>query len=226
MWKQKGEGKMKTTKAELMDELTQLRQRVTESEASDTQRKQAEDALRESEERYRTILEQMEDAYYETDLAGNVSFVNDSICRLSGYSREELMGMDYRTWIEEQDFDTVHNTGERVYLTGEPAKELHWTYVRKDGTKWFVEAALFPLRNQQGETIGFRGISRDVTERKQMEEALKSERDKLQALMDGLARTEIGIDIIGLDYKVISQNQTLQERFGDLLQLAHHRRTP
>lgn len=51
---------------------------------------------------------------------------------------------------------------------------------------------------------------------KQAEETLKSEKDKLQALMDGLARTEIGIDIVGMDYKILFQNQTLREKFSDL----------
>ena len=49
-----------------------------------TERKQAEEALRESEERYRTILENIEDGYYEVDLPGNFTFFNDSLCRMSG----------------------------------------------------------------------------------------------------------------------------------------------
>lgn len=52
--------------------------------------------------------------------------------------------------------------------------------------------------------------------RKQAEEALKSERDKLQALMDGLAQTDIGIDVVGIDYRILFQNRTLIKRFGDL----------
>ena len=60
------------------------------------ERKQAEEALRESAEKYRTILEKIEDAYYEVDLAGNLTFFNDSMCRIWGYPREELMGMNDR----------------------------------------------------------------------------------------------------------------------------------
>jgi len=68
----------------------------------------------------------------------------------------------------------------------------------------------------EGKVIGAYGIYLDVTERKRAEKALRSERDKVQALMDGLARTQIGIDIVGTDYKILFQNQTLKERFGDL----------
>ena len=66
-----------------------------------TERKQAEDELRKSEERYRTILEDIDEGYYENDLAGNFTFVNDAECRDLGYSREELIGMNYRQYSDE-----------------------------------------------------------------------------------------------------------------------------
>ena len=68
MWKQKGEGKMKTTKAQLVDELARLRQRVSELEASETARKQAEEVLRELEERYRLLFEQAADSIIVVDV--------------------------------------------------------------------------------------------------------------------------------------------------------------
>jgi PAS domain S-box-containing protein len=61
-----------------------------------TERKLLEEALAHSEETYRTILEQMYDSYYEVDLAGNFTFVNDSVCRNLGYSSEEIVGQSYR----------------------------------------------------------------------------------------------------------------------------------
>ncbi len=60
-----------------------------------TERKALEEALSQSEERYRTILEEMYDSYYEVDLAGNFVFVNDSVCDNLGYTREELIGKSY-----------------------------------------------------------------------------------------------------------------------------------
>ena len=55
-----------------------------------------EEALRQNEERYRTILDEMADAYFEVDLAGNYTFVNDACCRHLGYPREELIGASFR----------------------------------------------------------------------------------------------------------------------------------
>ena len=60
-------------------------------------------ALRESEEKYRTILESIEDGYFELDAAGNFTFFNDSLCRILGYPKDELMGMNYQTYMDQED---------------------------------------------------------------------------------------------------------------------------
>jgi PAS domain S-box-containing protein len=145
-----------------------------------TERKQAEEALRQSEERYRTILEEVEDGYYEVDLAGNVTFVNDSACRHLGYSREEMIGMKYRAYTDPEDVKTVYETFNRVYRTGEPVEGFAWKAVRKDGTAGFAEASVSPIRNDKGDTVGFRCVGRDVTERKQMEEERRQLEQKAQ----------------------------------------------
>ena len=65
-----------------------------------TERKHVEKALRESEERYQTILQTIEDGYFEVDLAGNFTFFNDAMLRILGYSQDEMMGLNYRTYID------------------------------------------------------------------------------------------------------------------------------
>ncbi|MBW1737571.1 MAG: PAS domain S-box protein, partial [Deltaproteobacteria bacterium] len=67
-----------------------------------TERVQAEEALRDSEEKYRTILESIEDGYYEVDIAGNFTFFNDSLSKILGYSKDELMGMNSRQYTDEE----------------------------------------------------------------------------------------------------------------------------
>ena len=64
-----------------------------------THRRNAEKALRESEERYRTILDSIEEAYFEVDLAGNFTFFNDSLAKNSGYSKSELLKMSNRDFM-------------------------------------------------------------------------------------------------------------------------------
>ena len=146
-----------------------------------TDRKKAEEALRQSEERYRNILESIEDGYYEVDLAGNLTFFNDSLCRIYGYPKEELIGMNDRQLTDQENAKKLFQTFNKVYRTGEPGKVLDWETIRKDGTKRHVEASVSLQRDASGKPIGFRGILRDITEKKKVEEQL-FQAEKLRAV--------------------------------------------
>jgi diguanylate cyclase (GGDEF)-like protein/PAS domain S-box-containing protein len=147
-----------------------------------TERVRAEDALRESEEKYRTILENIEDGYYEVDIAGNLTFFNDSLCRLYRYSEDELMGMNNRQYMDDENARKVHQTFNTVYRTGKPARAFDWEVIRKGGSKRFVEASVSLMRDSTGEPVGFRGVVRDVTERRRAEEEIKRRNRELAAL--------------------------------------------
>jgi PAS domain S-box-containing protein len=112
----------------------------------------------------------MEDSYFEVDLTGNITFANDAACRNLGYSREELLGMNYRNFTAEEDIEHVYKIFNEVYRTGEPNKGFTWKIIRKDGSIGFADASVSLLCSQGGEIIGFRGVGRDVTERKKAEE--------------------------------------------------------
>ena len=138
-----------------------------------TERKQAEEALRESEERYRNILENIGEGYYEIDLAGNFTFFNEAMCRIRGYSRNELMGMNNREYMDPVTAKKVFEVYNQIYTTGRGIKGYGWGIIRKDGTKGYVEVSASLMKNSEDKPIGFRGIVRDVTERKFLEEERK-----------------------------------------------------
>jgi PAS domain S-box-containing protein len=144
-----------------------------------TERKKAEAILRESEEKYRTTLHSIEEGYYEVDLAGNLAFFNDALARFSGYSKEELMGMNNRQFMTEEAAKKVFQVFSEVYRTGEPANPFDWEMIRKDGTKRFIEASASLIHDSKNQLIGFRGIARDVTDRKQIEEQAKIHQQQL-----------------------------------------------
>jgi PAS domain S-box-containing protein len=146
-----------------------------------TERKRMEEALRQSEEKYRTMLENMQEGYLEVDLAGNFTFVNNAQCSNLGYTREELMGMSYQRYTDEKNGRELYQAFNGVYKTGEPVKVLDVEVIRKDGTKVFSEISVSLIRDSEGKPIGFRGISRDMTERKRMEEQLL-QAEKLRAV--------------------------------------------
>jgi PAS domain S-box-containing protein len=145
-----------------------------------TERKQAEKKLRESEEKYRTILENIEEGYYEVDIAGNFTFFNDSLCRMLGYIKDELMGMNNRQYTDQENAKKLYQAFNKVYKTGEPEKGFDWKVIRKDGTIRFVEASVSLIKDYRGQPIGFRGIVRDITERKRTEEEMVSLQEQLR----------------------------------------------
>jgi PAS domain S-box-containing protein len=144
-----------------------------------TERKKAEAILRESEEKYRTTLHSIEEGYYEVDLAGNLAFFNDALAKFSGYSKDELMGMNNRQFMTEEAARKVFQVFSEVYRTGEPANPFDWEMIRKDGTKRFIEASASLIHDSKNQPIGFRGIARDVTDRKQIEERAKIHQQQL-----------------------------------------------
>ena len=177
-----------------------------------TERKQAEEALRQSEERYRTILEEMEDAYSEVDLGGHLIFVNNSVCRDLGYSREELMGKSYKAFVVEEDIEPVFQVFHEVYRTDVPNKGFPWKTIRKDGTHGFAETSISLLRNDKGEAIGFRGVGRDITERKQAEQRLRQSEENYRALFDS---SVIGTIVLDAETrKTVMANQAAAKIFG------------
>ena len=161
------------------------------------ERRRVEEALRESEEQYRTILDNIEDGYYEVDLAGNLTFFNDSMCRIWGYPREELMGMNDRQYTDKENAKKLFQAFNKVYRTGEPSRESDWEIIRKDGTKRCIEASISLRKDSSDKPIGFRGIIRDITKRKQMEEALRQSEERYRTILEDIKETYFETDLAG-----------------------------
>ncbi|MBE7530344.1 MAG: PAS domain S-box protein [Ardenticatenaceae bacterium] len=146
-----------------------------------------EETLRQSEERYRTILDSIEDGYYEADLDGNFTFMNDQLCQVIGYPREELMGKNYREYATPETAERLFDTFNRVYKTREPVKGFVWDAIGADGRIRHLETFVLPRYDQTGRVIGFRGVGRDITQRIQAEEALAEALIDQERIADQLA---------------------------------------
>ena len=138
-----------------------------------TDRKRAQEALKKSEEKHRTILEHMEEGYYEVDLSGRFTFFNDSLVRIVGYPADEIHAMTYRQFMDAKTARRVFSTFYSVFKTRTPAKALDWALLRYDGSKTFVEVSVSLVTDSLDRPLGFRGIARDITERKKLEEELR-----------------------------------------------------
>jgi len=179
------------------------------------ERKRAGEALRESEVKIKRILESSPDAITVTDLNGKIVECNRATLDVHGFStKEEVIGKKAIDFIAPKDHKRAAENIEKTLKQGS-VKNVEYTLLTKDGREFWGELSASVIQDSSGKPTSFVAITKDITERKRMDEALQSERDRLQALMEGLARTGIGIDIVGIDYKILFQNLTLRERFGD-----------
>ncbi|MDD5723693.1 MAG: PAS domain S-box protein, partial [Syntrophales bacterium] len=134
-----------------------------------TERVQTREALQKSEERYRTILDTIEDGYYETDLAGNVTFFNNSMCGITGFAHEELMGMNNRDFVSAETAKRIYRIFNEVYRTGNSAQVVDYELICPDGTRKLIGVSMTLMRDSGGEPVGFCGIARDLTEGRRLE---------------------------------------------------------
>jgi PAS domain S-box-containing protein len=179
-------------------------------------RKRAEEELRESEEKYRTILESIEDGYFEVDLAGNFTSFNDSLCRIAGYPREELRGMNNRDYTSAETAKNMYQIFNRTYSTGEPAKMVDYEIFRKDGSPRILEMSASLMKDSTGEPIGFRGVVRDVTERKRAVEALRESEERFREMAENLREVFWMFDWV--KQKVIYVSPAYKEIWGRSIQ--------
>ena len=146
-----------------------------------TDDREARNALKQSEEKYRSILENINDGYYEVDLGGNFTFFNDSMSEILGYSLDDMIGMNNRTFMSAETARKVFETFNQVFRTSQTVKAFDWELIRKDKEKRFVEVSVSLLQDSKNQPIGFSGIARDITERKRLEEQLL-EAQKMEAI--------------------------------------------
>ncbi|MDY6970805.1 MAG: PAS domain S-box protein [Thermodesulfobacteriota bacterium] len=172
-----------------------------------TERRQADVALRESEKHYRAILETIEEGYWESDLDGNLTFFNDSMSRILGYSREELLGMVYKQVTDEENAEILAQALGRGFNTGRPSRGIEYEVVRKDGKKRYLESSVSPIRDSGGQPVGFRGVLRDVTEKKLIGRDLIETKNFLQSIfdssIDGVSTTDLDGNIIFCSLKML-----------------------
>ncbi len=162
-----------------------------------TQHKQFIEQLRKSEERYRTILENMQEGYFENDLSGRMTFVNESVCRHLGYAREELIGKKSSLFQDEAQWQKTLEAYLKLYRTGTPIKTMELELLRKDGSRGIYEFSVDLIRNAKGAPIGFRGVSRDISERKQMESALRASEERYRTIIESIEDGYIEVDLFG-----------------------------
>jgi PAS domain S-box-containing protein len=193
---------------------------VSQHIASALNRRASEVALKQSEEKYRTILESIEDGYYEVDLAGNLQFFNDSVARILGYPLEELAGLNNRHYLDNDVAKEVFKGYNKVFQTGVSRRDLSYPINRKNGEQGFVETSISVKKDARGEPDGFRGIIRDVTERRRAQEALEQNLREFLTIVSSVSEGDLtrrgseGDDTLG---RVIQSVNKMLDHFSMML---------
>ncbi len=148
----------------------------------EAERVRTEDALRRSEEKFRNILESLDDAYYEVDLRGKPVYHNPAFSRMLGYDYDYRIGEDNRNRQTPEMAAVVFKAFNEVYRTGQSKSGQHWQYLHKNGRVIHVEGSVLLVKDDTGTSVGFRGILRDVTERRRIDQALRESEARFRAM--------------------------------------------
>ena len=155
------------------------------------ERNRALEALKESEEKYRTILENIEEGYYEIDFEGYFIFGNDSLSKILGVPKVDLRFMNFWEFMDEKNAGLIYETFLECRRRGRPVKAFDCQF-NIEGATLFIEASASLLQDSKGLPIGYRGVLRDRTEKKKMEmdllESYRKVHEARSATILGLAK--------------------------------------
>ncbi|HRZ28642.1 MAG TPA: ATP-binding protein [Spirochaetota bacterium] len=170
--------KAKKAEKEVQAQNEELRASNEEFEAINEELMQSQMDLKDSEERYRNIIQSIEEGYFETDLKGGFTFVNSSLEKISGYSNEELICMRHTDYTTGEWTKRIYAIFNELYTNGKPAEVVDYEILTKGGIKKIIEMSASLIKDPGGRTTGFRGIVRDVTRKKKEED----EREKIKRI--------------------------------------------
>lgn len=139
-----------------------------------------------SPDRYLKILDNIQECYFEIDLSGNFTFLNDAGCRTLGYTKKKLLGTGSRLFVEKEDEEKIRKAYRRVKKTGKPYERLSWHVTRKDGMKRYLEGSISLLKNSAGKPAGYFVIANDFTERIEAESFLRDKEERLRGITASL----------------------------------------
>jgi diguanylate cyclase (GGDEF)-like protein/PAS domain S-box-containing protein len=144
-------------------------------------RKKTEMSLRESEERYRTLVENASDIVFRLDATGHVTFVNPAALRIIGYEEKELIGKHYATLIRPDMQEAAVKFFGHQFVKGILNTYSEYPVIMKDGREiWLGQNTQLIFRD--GKVIAFQAVARDITDRKLVEKALKDSEEKYREL--------------------------------------------
>ncbi len=197
----------------LREEIQQLREKIANLEEVEERHAQTENALKESEELYRTLLDTSPDSVTVTDLEGNFIMVNQRAVELHGCdTKEELYEKNAFDVIAPQDKERALENTKKTFETG-GIRNVEYTLIKKDGTSFWAELSASLIKDSDGNPRALIGVVRDISVRKRVEEALEEKEVQYRMLID---TSPDSITMLDLQGNVIMANPATQELIGNV----------
>ncbi|MDD1627880.1 MAG: PAS domain S-box protein [Methylococcaceae bacterium] len=172
-----------------------------------TQRKEAESALRESEERFRQMAEMTGEWLWEQDPRGYYIYSSVAVNQILGFTRDEVIGKHYTEFLTPQD-----KAEQQSYSTShQPFYALTNHYRHKDGHPVLTESTGLPIINAQGKLLKWRGVDRDITVRKHFQDALIESEKRTRLIIESSLSAIVIMDSYGL---ITDWNHQAEKMFG------------
>lgn len=150
-----------------------------------TDKWQRENALRKSEEQFRHLISEVEDyAIYMIDTHGRILTCNKGGERNEGYTSDEIIGEHFALLFTQEDISAGVPEKSLAQATTEGNYQSEGWHVRKNGIRYWASVAINPMHDDSGKLLGFTKIVRDLTERRQREEALRISEERFRLMVD------------------------------------------
>lgn len=174
------------------------------------ERKRAEVALRDSEERFRLIFNGIQEgiAFYSRNM--KAAFFNRVSCEMLGYEAEEMLKQDARSLVHPDDWEKVSEFHRRRMAGEVVDRTYEMRLMHRDGRPIHVEASFDPIYRGE-EIIGVQGIYRDITERKRAQEALRESEEHYRQLFEGISDV---VYVIDADRRLVAANERAEQHLG------------
>jgi two-component system, cell cycle sensor histidine kinase and response regulator CckA len=177
-----------------------------------TDRKQAEEALRKSEAKYRALIENTHDIIYSLNRSGEFSFVSQGWTRLLGHDVSEVEGKDFRVFVHPDDIEICEEFLQKVIENQEPQSDIEYRVIHVDGSYRWHTSNGYPLLDNQQKFISFIGVAHDITGQKYAEVAIKDAHQRLLTVLDNINAIVYVIDMES--YEILFVNQYVRNMFG------------
>jgi PAS domain S-box-containing protein len=169
-----------------------------------------DDALRDSEERYRSLITNANDIIYRTDDSGRFTFVNPVAMRIMKYTEPELLGRRFIELIHPQHQPAAERFYGRQFIRQQPSTYYEFLALAKDGSEVWIGQNVQVILDA-GHVIGFQAVARDITERRRAEEALQESEERLRSIVQSTGDAIILMDTCG---NVAFWNSGAEKIFG------------